>query len=66
MPPFTDYLLSMLDALYRDLGGPVRTVVLADTLLTTPRTARRYLALAESHGLVTRRSPKTGWLPARA
>lgn len=66
MTPFAAYLLSTLSDLYRCSCAPVRTAVLADVLAVTPRTARRYLSTAESAGLVTRRSPKTGWLPSRA
>ena len=65
MSPFTAYLLSILDTLSRDLGGPVRSAVLADMLGQPLRTTQYYLALAEHHRLVTRRSPKTGWMPAR-
>lgn len=65
MTPFIAYLLSMLDQLHRDLGGPVRSAVLADTLGQPLRTTQWYLAQAEGQGVVTRRSPKTGWLPAR-
>lgn len=65
MPPFADYLLQTLDELCRLLDGPVRTVVLADTLGIAPRTARWYAAQLEDAGRVGRLTPKSGWLPAR-
>jgi|GEM_PF-5290308 len=65
MLPFAEYLLSTLEALSAANGGaPVRTVVLAGTLGIPERTARWYAALLERNGKVTRRSPKSGWLPA--
>lgn len=67
MLPFAEYLLSTLEALSAANGGaPVRTVVLAGTLGIPERTARWYAARLEAAGLVCRRSPKSGWLPAPA
>lgn len=43
----------------------MRTRILAEVLGVPPRTARWYAARLETDGLVGRRSPKTGWLPAR-
>lgn len=66
MPPYTQHLISTLSDLYRCACAPVRSAVLADVLGIPLRTAQWYLATAETHGLVTRRSPRTGWLPSVA
>lgn len=66
MPPYADYVLSSLVVLARaNNRRPVRTVVLAELLGISPRTARLYLTRLETRGLVARLSPRSGWLPAR-
>lgn len=63
--PFADVILRTLSAIADVTGKPVRTAVLAELIgVAAVRTVRKYLARLEQAGLVTRRSPKSGWLPA--
>lgn len=65
MPPYADYVLSSLQVLARaNSRRPVRTLILAELLGISPRTARLYLTRLENRGLVARLSPRSGWLPA--
>lgn len=67
MSPFAEYLWSTLRSLVRTSGGsPCRTVILAGLLNMPVRTLRWHLAQLEARGVVTRPSPKGGWLPATA
>lgn len=65
MLPYAEVVLRKIAELARQIGGPVRTVVLAGLLGISDRTARWYAHQLEQAGLVGRQSPKTGWLPAR-
>ncbi len=65
MLPYANVVLRKLDELARALGGPVATRLLAELLGIPARTVRWYTHLLEQAGLVGRRSPRSGWLPAR-
>ncbi len=61
--PFATRILRVLGELAR--GGPVRSATLADFIPGAAlRTIKWYLAKLERAGLVCRRSPRGGWLPA--
>lgn len=62
--PFADVILGLLARLSGRARRPASTVALATRLGAAPRTVRWYLAKLERAGLVCRRSPKSGWLPA--
>lgn len=62
--PFLHYLFTQLSTHWRCNQQPVRTVILADCLGLPLRTTQRYVSELERQGMVTRRTPKTGWLPA--
>lgn len=62
--PFADVILRLLARLSGRARRPVRTIDLSARTGAALRTLRWYLARLEAAGLVTRRSPKSGWLPA--
>ena len=65
MYPFADVILRVLADLARLRGGPVASRLLADFVPGAAlRTIKWYLAKLERAGLVRRRSPRGGWLPA--
>lgn len=64
LAPFALYLHSTLMGLWRHTQTPVRSRLLADHAAIPLSTAQWYLARLERQGMVTRRTPKTGWLPA--
>lgn len=65
MLPFCEVVLRTIERLARDIGGAVRTVVLANLLGIPVRTARHYAHRLEVAGLIGRKSPKGGWWPSR-
>jgi DNA-binding IclR family transcriptional regulator len=65
LPPFAVYLYRVIDRMARQNGGPVRTLLIAETLGQPTRTVRRYVQRLERAGLIARHSPRGGYAPRR-
>lgn len=63
-PPAHDRIIDTLHDLYSE--GTVTTRAIADKLKITTRHARRLLAYFEHQQIITRPSPRRGWLPIPA
>lgn len=59
-----ELILNVMIDLHAMFGGPVQTADIAAYANCAPRTARKYAVLLEREGVITRPSPRGGWLPA--
>jgi predicted transcriptional regulator len=62
---FEKIVLQMVDQFYRDLQGPVRTLLIADHMSKHDRIVRGILVRLEKRGEVVRKGQRGGWMPAR-
>ncbi len=65
MPLIDKWVFEKLSQLYRDIQGPVRTLLIADLVGKHDRTIRYTLVRLEQQGYVVRKGQRGGWLPAR-